>query len=71
MNIASAVRVLATLSWVAMLGLVALGIVRSSRGKSFKSIGRIVIVVGVFSLALTTVASGMVFIQPDERGVVI
>ncbi|MBN2554562.1 MAG: prohibitin family protein [Anaerolineales bacterium] len=71
MNIASAVRVLATLSWVATLGLVALGVVRSSRGKSFKSIGRIVIVVGILSLALTTVASGMVFIQPDERGVVI
>jgi len=71
MNIANAVRALATLAWVATLGLIAVGIIRSSRGKGFKSITRIVIVVGILAIVLTTLGAGMVFIQPDERGVVI
>lgn len=71
MNIANAVRALATLSWAAALGILALAVVRSSRGKGSKTFARLVIVLGVLALILTTVGAGMVFIQPDERGVVI
>ena len=71
MNIANAVRALATLSWVAALGILALAVVRSSRGKGSKTFTRLVIVLGVLALILTTLGAGMVFIQPDERGVVI
>jgi len=71
MNIANAVRALATLAWVAALGVLALAVVRSSRGKGSKAVVRLVIVLGVLALILTTIGAGMVFIQPDERGVVI
>jgi len=71
MNIANAVRALATLSWVAVLGLIALAVVRSARDRGSKALTRVVVVVGVIALVLTTVGAGMVFIQPDERGVVI
>jgi regulator of protease activity HflC (stomatin/prohibitin superfamily) len=71
MNIAIALQGLATLSWGLLFGIIVLAIVRGSRGRPLKGAVSIIIATLVFALILTTVSAGLVFIQPDERGVVI
>lgn len=71
MNIAVAIRGLATLAWVGTLVIIALAVFQSSRGKKMKSVTGLIIGSVVLALVLTTLGSGMVFIQPEERGVVI
>ena len=53
------------------IGLVVLAVGRTSQGRPLKSVGPLVI--GLFSLALVVffVSLGLVFIEPDERGVII
>jgi regulator of protease activity HflC (stomatin/prohibitin superfamily) len=70
MNIASALQGLATLSWLLVVGVIVLAVVRATRAKPLKGAVSITIGMIVFSLILTTVSAGLVFIQPDERGVV-
>jgi regulator of protease activity HflC (stomatin/prohibitin superfamily) len=71
MNIASVLQALATFSWLLVVGIIVLAVVRAGRAKPLK--GAVSLVIGsiVFSLALTTVSAGLVFIQADQRGVVI
>ena len=71
MNIALALQGLATFSWILVVGIIALTVVRASRGRPLKGSTSLIIVVLVFALAMTTVSAGLVFIQPDERGVVV
>lgn len=71
MNIASALKVIATFSWLVVVGIIALVVVRASRAKPLKNAALLVILATVLSLILTTVSAGLVFIQADERGVVI
>ena len=71
MNIASVLQGLATFSWLLVVGVIALAVVRATRAKPMKGAVSITIGMIVFSLVLTTVSAGLVFIQPDERGVVI
>lgn len=71
MNVAELSRGLATLAWVAAIVIVVIAVVRASRGRPLKS--AVGLVVGAFILAVifTSVGAGLVFIQPEERGVVI
>ena len=71
MNVAEMLRGLATLSWVVALGVIALAVVRATRGKSFKPAIGLVLGTVVGAVLLTSVAAGLVFVQPEERGVVI
>jgi regulator of protease activity HflC (stomatin/prohibitin superfamily) len=71
MNIAGFLQVLATFSWVLVVGIIILAVIRASRGKPLKSATGLVIGIVALALILTTVSSGLVFIQADERGVVI
>jgi len=71
MNVATLLSALATLAWVAALGVIGLAVVRAGRGQSFRGAGGIVIGIIVLALALTTVSAGLIFIQPTDRGVVI
>ena len=71
MNIASVLQGLATFSWVLVVGLIILAIVRASRARPLKRAGALIAGTAVFSLVLTTVSAGLVFIQADQRGVVI
>jgi regulator of protease activity HflC (stomatin/prohibitin superfamily) len=70
MNIASVLQGLATFSWLLVVGVIVLAVVRATRAKPLKRAVSITIGMIVFSLILTTVSAGLVFIQPDERGVV-
>ena len=71
MNIASALQGLATFSWLIVVGIIILAVVRSSRAKPLKGAVSMVIGAVVFSLLLTTVSAGLVFLQADQIGVVI
>jgi len=71
MNIAIALQGLATISWFLVVGVIVLAVVRTSRGRPLKGASSIVILIVILALILSTVSAGMVFIQPDQRGVVI
>jgi regulator of protease activity HflC (stomatin/prohibitin superfamily) len=64
-------RALAALSWIAGLAVVVIAVLRAARGKTFKAASGLVIGVVAAALILTTVSAGLVFIRPEERGVVI
>lgn len=71
MDIADFIKAVSTFAWLLTIGLVVLAIARASRGKPIKQASTIVVVVGIFSLLLTIVGFGLVFLQADERGVVV
>lgn len=73
MNIASLFRGLASLSWLVVIGIVIFAVVRSTRGigKGIKAMAGLIVILVVVAVLLTTVSAGLVFIQPQERGVVI
>ncbi len=71
MNLVSIVRILAGFSWLAVLGVISLLVMRAARGTPMKSGNAIVIGVVILALVLNVVAAGLIFIQPNERGVVI
>lgn len=71
MNVASFVQGLASLSWLLVLGAIGFTIFQVTRQR--KVGGGVTLIVGaiVLSLVLTLLSAGIVFVQPDERGVVI
>ncbi len=71
MNIADGLRALTTLIWVAVFAVIILAVVRAGRGSPFRGAGSIVIGGIVLALVLTVVSAGLVFVQPQERAVVI
>lgn len=71
MNVASFIKVFASVAWLAVVGMIVIVILRASRNKNVKGGISILLVVLVAALVLSTVSSGLVFIQPEERGVVI
>jgi regulator of protease activity HflC (stomatin/prohibitin superfamily) len=71
MDIASLVQGIASVFWVAFVGLFAFVIYRAVRNQKIRNGISYVIGLGVVAIILTTVSAGIVFINPDERGVVI
>ena len=71
MNVASFMRVFAVVAWLAFFGLIAIVVLRASRNKNVKGTVTIVLIVLVAAVVLSSVSAGLVFIQPEERGVVI
>ncbi|HVN55845.1 MAG TPA: SPFH domain-containing protein [Anaerolineaceae bacterium] len=72
MNINVIFSGLATILWIIFFGLIALAAVRSSRGERVSPSTRTnIIIAGVLALLSTFTSAGLVFIQPNERGVVI
>jgi regulator of protease activity HflC (stomatin/prohibitin superfamily) len=71
MNIASLIQGVASVSWLAVVGVLALLIVRASRQQGTKGFGSLLIGILVLAILMTTVGAGLVFLQPEERGVVI
>jgi regulator of protease activity HflC (stomatin/prohibitin superfamily) len=71
MNIAGLMNVITSASWLALIAVIALVVTRATRSRPVK--GLITALIGLFVLALvvTTVSAGLVFVQPQERGVVI
>jgi hypothetical protein len=71
MNIASVLQGLATFSWLLVVGIIVLAVIRASRAKPLKGATWLVIATVVFSLVLTTFSAGLVFLQADQYGIVI
>jgi regulator of protease activity HflC (stomatin/prohibitin superfamily) len=72
MNVAEVLRAVATLSWLVALAVIVIAVLRASRGVAgVKGSGALVAGAVALAAVLTTVSAGLVFIQPEERGVVI
>lgn len=71
MNVAMLVQGAASLSWLVAIVVVVLAVIRASRGQKVKGFGTLVVLMIVTAIVLTTVSAGLVFLQPEERGVVI
>lgn len=71
MNVAELMRGVSTLAWLAALAIVAIAIFRAARGQRFRLATSFIIGAVVIALVLTSVSAGLVFIQPEERGIVV
>ena len=71
MNIASVIQSIATLAWVGFLVTLVVWLTRVSKNQPAKGMGTLVLIVVAVAIALTTIGAGLVFIQPEERGIVI
>jgi regulator of protease activity HflC (stomatin/prohibitin superfamily) len=71
MNVAEVLRAVSTLAWLLAFLVIGLAVFRAARNQTFKAAGTLVAIGVVTALVLTAVSAGLVFIQPEERGVVI
>lgn len=71
MNVANVVKIVASLSWLLLLGAAAIAVVRASRRQSTRGATTMVLIAGILSLVLSSLSAGLVFVAPDQRGVVI
>ena len=71
MDIASFLKGFAALLWLIVVALIALAIVRASRGQKVRALQTSILVTAILAILLTTLSAGLVFIRPEERGVVI
>lgn len=60
-----------TVLWIAVVAMIILAIVRAARGFKVRSLSIAILVTTILAAVLTTVSAGLVFIKPEERGVVI
>ncbi len=71
MNIASLLQGVASLAWGALVIFFVFVVIRASRNQPIKRSGSIIAFIAAVAIVLTSISAGLVFIQPDERGVVI
>jgi len=71
MDVGIVLRSLSAVLWIAVIGLIVLAVVRATRGRNTRPLSITILVLAIFAVLLTTTAAGLVFIQPEERGVVI
>jgi regulator of protease activity HflC (stomatin/prohibitin superfamily) len=70
-NISTLFQGVSVVAWIGFVALLALIFTRTSRGQAVRGLTSIVIALLVAALLLTTVGSGLVFLQADQYGVVI
>ena len=71
MNVASIVKIFAAVAWFAFFALIFIVVMRASRNKPVKGAVTILLVALGGAIILSIVSAGLVFIQPEERDVVI
>ena len=71
MRITDLITVLSVILWLAVLGVVILSSVQAARGQKIKNARMITIILAVGALVTTVLSAGLVFVEPEERGVVI
>src|SRR3990172_9033635 len=71
MNVGAVVRGIASLSWIAVILVVGLAVMRAARGQPFRRAIGWVITALLVAVLTTTASAGLVFLQPEERGGVI
>ncbi|MDQ3006439.1 MAG: prohibitin family protein, partial [Chloroflexota bacterium] len=70
MNIVDVIRSAAGLAWLGVIGLGILAVARASRNQNARGTSTTVIVVLILAIVLTTLGSGLVYVESSERGVV-
>ena len=71
MRITDLIAGLSAILWVAVMASIVMVTVQASRGTKVKNGRGIIIAVLAAALIVTTLSAGLVFIEPEERGVVI
>ena len=71
MNVANVVNILASVAWLLVVGSVIFAGYTVTRGGSARSMVGLVIGAIVFAILLSGASAGLVFVQPQDRGVVI
>ncbi len=71
MNITVLIQGLAVVAWIAAIGFVGVAIFQAGRGRKISRAKQFVIGIVVLAIVLSTASAGLVFINPEERGVVI
>src|SRR3990172_1809716 len=71
MNVAEVMRAMTTVAWLGALAVIAVIVVRAGRGRPVKAGTALLLGLVAMALLLTVVSAGLVFVQPEERGVVI
>jgi regulator of protease activity HflC (stomatin/prohibitin superfamily) len=70
MNISGLLQGLAALAWLGFIGVLVMIFVRSSRNQPAKGLNSLVIALLAVAVITTGLGAGIVYIQPQERGVV-
>ena len=71
MNIATLFRGLASLSWFAFIAVLGILVMRASRKQAVKGLTSLLVGIFIFASVISIVSAGIVFIEPNERGVVV
>ncbi len=71
MNVAIVIQGIVGILWVAVVALVVMAVVRASKGNRVGKLTTTILITAVAAVLLTSISAGLVFIQPDQRGVVI
>jgi regulator of protease activity HflC (stomatin/prohibitin superfamily) len=71
MNISSLLQGIASFAWIGFIGILVTISVRASRKQPVGGLSTAAVVLVVVALLLTTVGAGIVFVEPDELGVVV
>jgi regulator of protease activity HflC (stomatin/prohibitin superfamily) len=71
MNIASLLQAIAGFAWIGVIGVFVLIVVRVGRRQPTKGLSSLIIGLVVVAILMTTLGAGLVFVEPDQRGVVI
>jgi len=71
MNVETVIQTMAVLAWILFGGVLVVAVLRASRGKSLRGAVPLVVIMLSVALLLSIVSAGIVFIQPEDRGVVI
>jgi regulator of protease activity HflC (stomatin/prohibitin superfamily) len=71
MNVTVVLQGIVSVLWVLVIVLVILAVIRASRNLPARGLTTAIIVVAVSAVVLTVISAGLVFVQPEERGVVI
>ena len=71
MNLTVVVSAIAALSWLIVVGLIVLTILRATRGQKYSNLVSAIIMAAVLAVVLNVLSAGLIFIEPQERGVVV
>jgi len=71
MNIGSLLSGIAVLAWLGAGAALVLTLTRAARGQALRNGGIIILAAVLIAVLATSVSAGLVFLQPEERGVVI
>ncbi len=71
MNIAEIIGLFAGLLWMGVVATIVVIGVRASRAQPARGLSSLLVGIFIAAIALSVVSAGLVFIQPEERGVVI